>query len=145
MLPADCNGERAGFLTGQAIARRELQKSGDISRSNEAFERVVDRITNCCATSAGACPELTTGNTLAVLTEALGFALPGSSTSPGVSAEKIWHAKETGEKIVELAAKDIKPSDIFNLNSLKNTIAVDGGWSAYGYLESWLAKSKEIE
>jgi hypothetical protein len=26
-----------------------------------------------------------------------------------------------------------------------HTIVIDGGWSAYGYLESWLANSRRIQ
>jgi dihydroxy-acid dehydratase len=83
---------------------------------------------------------MTTGNSLVLLTEAMGFSLPGSSTSPGVSAEEIWQSKETGQRIVDLARKHIRPSDIFSLDALKNTIAVDmaicGGTNSLVHLQS---------
>jgi dihydroxy-acid dehydratase len=137
MLPAQCEGQRAGFQVGQAIARDKIRQA---NADEEEALRIIRQVTSCCATSAGACPEFTTGNSMAALTEGLGFALPGSSTSPGVSAEKIWHAKATGEKIVELADKEIKPSHIFTLASLKNAIAVDmaiaGGTNAVVHLQA---------
>ncbi len=140
MLPAECEGQRAGFQVGQAIAREQIRELGPGPAAEQAARQIIDRVTDCCATSAGACPEFTTGNSMAALTEGLGLALPGSSTSPGVAAEKIWDAKATGEKIVELAVKEIKPRDIFTLNALKNAIAVDmaiaGGTNAVVHLQA---------
>jgi dihydroxy-acid dehydratase len=75
-----------------------------------------------------------------LLTEALGFSLPGSSTSVAVSAEKIWQAKETGKRIVELARTNTKPSEIFTLDSMKNAMAVEmaicGGTNSLVHLQS---------
>ena len=139
MLPTQCEGERAGFQAGQAVVRNRLRAMGKDQNAPEAAA-IVNEITSCCATSAGACPEFTTGNSMAALTEGLGFALPGSATSPAVSSEKIWHGKATGEAAVELARKNIKPSDIFTLPALKNAIAVDmaiaGGTNAVVHLQA---------
>ena len=83
---------------------------------------------------------MTTGNSMQLLTEALGFSVPGSSTSIAVSAEKIWQSKETGKRIVDLARRQIKPSEIFTLNSLKNAMAVEmaicGGTNSLVHLQS---------
>ena len=102
---------------------------------------MMEEVTDYAGSCAGACPEMTTGSTLTMLTEALGFSLPGSSTSPGVLGEKMRHAKESGEKIVELARKGIRPSDIFSLNSFKNAVAVDmtvaGGSNSLVHLQSY--------
>lgn len=139
MMPADWGGKRTGFVDGQDILREELEKSDNISFAG--YDSKVEAVTDCIACSAGACGELTTGNSLAVLAEGLGLALPGSSTSPAVSAEKIWHAKETGEKILELVKLNIRPRDIVTLNSFKNAIAVDmavcGGTNAVVHLQSY--------
>jgi dihydroxy-acid dehydratase len=101
----------------------------------------MDQVSSCVGCSAGACGELTTGNTMAVLTEGLGLSLPGSSTSPGVSAEKIWHAKATGEMIVELARRNIRPRDILTLSAMKNAIALDmavaGGTNAVVHMQAY--------
>ncbi|OGO30101.1 MAG: hypothetical protein A2Z29_07270 [Chloroflexi bacterium RBG_16_56_11] len=140
MMPCDYEGERLGFVRGQSIVQQKTKKSGE-PLSTEELGRLVEEITDCCATGAGACNELTTGNTLAVLTEGMGISLPGSSTSPGVSAEKIWHAKETGEKIIELVKRNIRPRDIITKNSLMNAIAVDmatcGGTNSVAHLQAY--------
>ena len=141
MLPADYEGERMGFVRGQEIMWQKLQWLKDNPGGLEEFEEELEEITDCCASSAGACGELTTGNSMAVLTEALGFSMPRTSTSMGVSAEKIWQSKQTGEKIVELAHKNIKPSDIFTAEALHNAIAVEmavcGGTNSVVHLQSF--------
>ncbi len=140
MMPADWGGKRAGFVEGQDILREYMQQAG-ANLTQEALDLKIEEVTDCIACSAGACGELTTGNSLAVLTEGLGISLPGSATSPAVSAEKIWHAKETGEKIVELVKKNIRPRDVITLNSMKNAVAVDmaicGGTNAVLHLQSY--------
>lgn len=138
MLPSDYQGKRFGFVEGQEIMFKELQSSRDDA---EQYEKKLEEITDCFACSAGACSEMSTGNTLALLTEAMGFSLPYTSTSIGVSAEKIWQSKEAGKKIVELANKQIKPSDILTFDALKNAIAVDmavcGGTNSLIHLQSY--------
>jgi dihydroxy-acid dehydratase len=138
MLPTDYQGERFGFVEGQEIMFRELQTLKD---EPKAFLKKLEEVTDCFAGSAGACGEMSTGNTMALLTEAMGFSLPYTSTSVGVSAEKIWQSKETGKKIVELAKKDIKPSDIITLDSIENAISVDmavcGGTNSLIHLQSY--------
>jgi dihydroxy-acid dehydratase len=140
MLPCDFEGERFGFVRGMEIISQDLNKLNAGELSLEDYEKKLETLTDCCGTSGGACGEMTTGNSMQLLTEALGFSIPGSSTSVGVSAEKIWQAKETGKRIVDLARKQIKPSDIFTVRNLKNAMAVEmaicGGTNSLVHLQS---------
>ncbi len=140
MLPSDYEGERFGFVRGMEIISQEFNRLQEGILSPEQYARELEELTDCCGSSAGACGEMTTGNSMQLLTEALGFSVPGSSTSVAVSAEKIWQSKETGKRIVDLARKQIKPSDIFTLNSMKNAMAVEmaicGGTNSLVHLQS---------
>lgn len=78
----------------------------------------------CLYGSAGACPIMGTANTDQVVTEALGFALPYSSSSLGVSAEKGRQAEMTGRRIVEMIKENLCPSDILTPAAVKNAIRV---------------------
>jgi dihydroxy-acid dehydratase len=141
MMPSDWEGERVGFIHGQDILRKAMAKNKGKENLNEIMVNMVEEVTNCVGCSGGACNELTTGNTLAVLSEGMGIALPGSATSLAVSSEKIWHAKATGEAIMELVRRNIRPRDIITLNSMKNAIAVDmataGGTNSVVHLQSY--------
>lgn len=141
MIPSEYEGKNIGYVDGQEIIIRELQKLKASPELIDEFECKMEEVTNCCGASAGACGEMSTGNTLALLTEAMGFSLPGSSTSPGVAAEKIWQAKETGKRIVDLAQKNVTPRDILSLNALRNGIATNmaicGGTNSLIHLQSY--------
>ncbi|MCW4004405.1 MAG: dihydroxy-acid dehydratase [Candidatus Bathyarchaeota archaeon] len=73
----------------------------------------------------GSCNGMFTANTMACVTEALGMSLPYCATALANGAQKQRIAKESGEKIVELVQKDIKPSQIMTQNAFDNAAAVD--------------------
>jgi len=75
----------------------------------------------------GSCQGLYTANTMACLTETMGMSIPGCGTALAISAKKRRIAQESGERIVELVKKDIKPRDIITKKSLENAIIVDMG------------------
>jgi dihydroxy-acid dehydratase len=79
---------------------------------------------NACPT-CGSCAGMFTANSMNCLTEALGMGLPGNGTIPAVYSERIRLAKQAGIKIMELLAKDIKPSDIMTANSFRNAMTMD--------------------
>ena len=141
MIPRNYQGAWLSYVEGQDIMFQELRKLHKDPSIFDSFEKKMEEVTSCAGSCAGACPEMTTGSTLTMLTEALGFSLPGSSTLPGVFGEKIVYAKNSGEKIVELVSAKIKPSDIFTRNAFKNAIAVDmtiaGGSNSLVHLQSY--------
>ncbi len=59
------------------------------------------------------------------MTEAMGMSLPGCAAIPAVDAGKLRIARETGEAIIPLVKKQIKPRDIITKESLHNAIRVD--------------------
>ncbi len=63
-------------------------------------------------------------NTMQLIAEAIGMALPGSSCVPAVYAEKLRFAKMTGRRIVEMVKEDLKPSGVITKESLLNGIVV---------------------
>ena len=73
----------------------------------------------------GSCSGLYTANTMAILIEALGLSLPGSSTAPAVSSEKLIHAKNSGRIILNALENGLKPRDILTFEAFENAIAVD--------------------
>jgi len=74
---------------------------------------------------AGSCSGMFTANTMNNLSEALGMSLPYNGSAPAVFAERIWMAKQTGFKALELVKKEIKPRDIMTKEAFENAIAAD--------------------
>ena len=102
--------------TYEALARA---KKGEISP-----EELVCLEMEACP-GAGSCQGLYTANTMACLLETMGMSLPGCGTALAISAKKRRIAQASGERIVELVKKDIKPRDIITKQSLENAIVVD--------------------
>lgn len=73
---------------------------------------------------AGACGGMYTANTMASAIEALGMALPYSSSNPALSKEKSAECVEAGHAIRVLLEKDLKPRDIMTFNAFENAITV---------------------
>jgi len=73
----------------------------------------------------GSCNGMYTANTMACVAESIGLSLPGCATALAVSSAKLRIAKESGEKIVELIKKDLKPRDILVPEAFENAIMVD--------------------
>ncbi|HQQ06050.1 MAG TPA: dihydroxy-acid dehydratase [Candidatus Omnitrophota bacterium] len=100
----------------EALARA---KKGDISDKELACLEM-----EACP-GAGSCQGLYTANTMACLTETFGLSMPGCGTALAGSAKKRRIAEATGERIVEMVSKGIRPRDIVTLKSLENAIVVD--------------------
>ena len=83
------------------------------------------RLENVACPGCGSCNGMFTANTMACLTEALGMSLPYCATALATNAAKLRIAKETGEKIVELTCRNLKPSQILKREAFENAVAVD--------------------
>ncbi|MEM1927541.1 MAG: dihydroxy-acid dehydratase [Acidilobaceae archaeon] len=88
------------------------------------FEELKILEENACP-GAGSCAGLYTANTMGVLSEVLGIALPGNGTIPAVHASRIRLAKEAGRLIVKLVEKGVRPSSIMTREAFLDAIAVD--------------------
>jgi dihydroxy-acid dehydratase len=73
----------------------------------------------------GSCAGMFTANTMNCLMEAMGIALPGNGTIPAADARRVHLARKAGEQIMTLLAKNIRPRDIINQQSLENAFVVD--------------------
>ena len=84
----------------------------------------VDRIERAVCPSAGTCGGMYTANTMASAAEAMGLALPGSSSPPAVDSRRDTLARRSGEAVIEMLRQDITARDIITKQSLENAIAI---------------------
>ena len=87
-------------------------------------EGVREYTENACPT-CGSCSGMYTANSMNCLTEAIGMALSGNGTIPGVMSARLRLAKHAGMKIMELVEKDIRPRDIMTEAAFHNADTVD--------------------
>jgi len=88
--------------------------------SDEDYKGIIH---NACP-GAGACGGMYTANTMASAIEALGMALPYSSSNPAISKEKRDECKKAGETMRLLLERDLKPRDIMTFRSFENAITI---------------------
>ncbi|RZT93655.1 dihydroxy-acid dehydratase [Rivibacter subsaxonicus] len=73
---------------------------------------------------SGSCGGMYTANTMSSAFEALGVALPGSSTMANVEDEIVARTAEAARFLVEAIRNDLKPRDIVTRKSIENAVAV---------------------
>ena len=73
---------------------------------------------------AGACGGQYTANTMACVAEALGMALPGSTSPPAVSKERLVWLEKIGEGVMHALNAGVLPSHILTKKAFENAIAV---------------------
>ena len=87
-----------------------------------------------CNPSCGACQFMGTASTMQCMSEALGMALPGSALVPATLREIYRYARKAGHRVMELAEKGIRVSDILTreafLNAIKVHAAIGGSTNA---------------
>jgi dihydroxy-acid dehydratase len=129
----------ANTILGDVSTRK---KKGDIT-GKEVRQRQL-----AAATSCGACQFMGTASTMQCMAEALGMALPGSAVAPATMTFIKRNARLAGKKVVELAEKGIKPSDILTLKAFENAIivhaAIGGSTNALLHLPA-IAKELNLE
>ena len=80
--------------------------------------------------SGGSCGGQFTANTMACVSEAIGLALPGSAGTPAVYEARDKFSVSSGEAVMHLLQKGIRPRDIVTRKSLENAavvVAASGG------------------
>ena len=76
--------------------------------------------------SAGACGGQFTANTMATISEAIGLALPGSAGVPAPYEDRDRFAVLSGQAVMNLLEKKIRPRDICTLKAFENAAVVVG-------------------
>ena len=72
--------------------------------------------------SRGHCNTMGTASTMGILAEALGITLPGVAGTPAPDSRLLQAAHNSGRRIVEMVAADLKPTDIMTKASFENAI-----------------------
>jgi dihydroxy-acid dehydratase len=94
-------------------------------------ETELKQLEEICIPTLGSCPGQFTANTMAMVSETLGLALPGSATLPAVAQERSALARRAGEAVMRLLKnRGPLPRDLVTRKSLENAcaaVAATGG------------------
>jgi dihydroxy-acid dehydratase len=116
ILPGHHNGQALDIVSVfEAVGAKA---AGTIS--DEDFSAIEH---NACP-SEGACAGMFTANTMASVAEAIGMALPGSSSPPAPDRRRDDFAYESGLAVVNLLELGLRPRQIMTKDAFENAIAV---------------------
>ncbi len=113
-----------GSFRGKQITVQDVFEAvGQHSVGNMSDEDLQE-IEQVACPSAGSCGAQFTANTMATVAEAIGLALPYSCGAPAPYEIRDRFCFASGEKVMELLEKNIRPRDIVTLEALENAAAV---------------------
>lgn len=115
----------AGSFRGRKVSLSQVFEAVGQVKVGKMTEAELAELEGCACPGCGSCAGMFTANSMNCLSEAIGMALPGNGTIPAVSGARRRLAKESGMKVMELLARDLRPSKILTLEAFKNALAVD--------------------
>jgi len=123
MLPGHWNGRDVTILTTYESVGTVL--------AGRMTEDELNQLGHACAPTLGSCPGQFTANTMAMVAETLGLALPGSAMLPAVYVERLALARRAGRRAAEIARnRGPLPRELVTRKSLENAaaaVAATGG------------------
>lgn len=114
----------AGKLHGESIDLVSVFEGVGQLNAGQIDEEELRAIECAACPGAGSCGGMYTANTMSSAIEAMGMSLPGSSTNPAVSADKLADCEAAGAAVYNLMEKGIYPKDIMTKEAFENAITV---------------------
>ena len=113
-----------GRHRGQDITIQNVFEACGAVATGQMTKEELDEIERHACPGAGSCGGMFTANTMASISEAIGFAPLGSAGPPAVDESRDRVARETGRLTVEAVKKRRRPSDFLSKKSFENAIAL---------------------
>jgi len=113
-----------GHYNGKAITLTDMREFvGSVAAGNLSREEL-KRIEALACPGPGSCAMMGTANSMSVIAESLGMALPGCATIHASDPRKREIAYKSGQQILELFNTRVQPSKIMTKQALHNAITV---------------------
>ncbi len=120
-----------GRLHGKDVTVLDTYEAVGGVYAGTVTRKELDVLEHVCLPGLGSCPGQFSANTMAMVSETLGLALPGSATMPAVDAARGAQAREAGRVVMELLKKGGPlPRELVTKKSLENAcaaVAATGG------------------
>jgi dihydroxy-acid dehydratase len=120
-----------GRLHGKDVTVLDTYEAVGGVYAGTVTRKQLDELERACLPGLGACPGQFSANTMAMVSETLGVALPGSATMPAVDDARGAQAREAGRVVMEVLKKGGPlPRELVTRKSLENAcaaVAATGG------------------
>jgi dihydroxy-acid dehydratase len=119
-----------GTFKGKDVTVVDVFEAVGLHSVGKMSDEDLETLEQVACPSAGACGGQFTANTMAMVSEAIGLALPYSAGAPAPYEIRDRFCMAAGEKVMELVARNIRPRDIVTRKALENAatvVAASGG------------------
>src|SRR6201981_917191 len=113
-----------GTFKGQAVTVQDLFEAVGSHNVGAMSDEDLHELECAACPSSGSCGGLFTANTMACVSEAIGLALPGSAGAPAPYDSRDAYAEASGQAVMELVRRNIRPRDIVTSKALENAATV---------------------
>src|SRR5689334_4080276 len=119
-----CGYQKSGRYRGEHVDIEDVfLKSGYLASGGITLEDLTG-MADVAVQSPGVCAGMGTANSMHIVCESLGMALPGSAPVAAGSAKMLAHLRAAGARIVEMVWQDVKPRDIITAGAVRNAVQV---------------------
>src|SRR5205823_5866081 len=125
-----------GRFKGKDVTVQDVFEAVGLHSSGRMSDADLHELECVACPSSGSCGGQFTANTMACVSEAIGLALPGSAGAPAPYDSRDAYAEASGEAVMELLRRNIRPRDIVTRKAIENaaTIVAAAGGSTNGGL-----------
>jgi dihydroxy-acid dehydratase len=147
-IVALCGYQQSGEYRGEHVDIEEVfLKAGYLASGGITLEELTGMADNAVR-SPGVCAGMGTANSMHIVCEALGMALPGSAPVLANSPKMVEQVRSAGARIVQMVWDDYKPRDIMSADSIANAsmvvLALSGSINCVKHLQA-IAQESGIE
>ncbi len=137
-----------GRFHGRDVTVQDVFEAVGAHSSGKMSDADLHELECVACPSAGSCGGQFTANTMACVSEAIGLALLGSAGAPAPYESRDAYADASGQAVMELLRRKIRPRDIVTRKSLENAamvVAATGGSTNAGLHLPAIAHEAGIE
>jgi dihydroxy-acid dehydratase len=119
-----------GKFKGRDVTIVDVFEGVGANAAGKMSDADLEHLEQVALPTGGSCGGQFTANTMACVSEAIGLALPGSAGTPAPYESRDRWCVASGEQVVELIRRNIRPRDIVTLKALQNAarvVAATGG------------------
>ncbi|MGO8859608.1 MAG: dihydroxy-acid dehydratase [Acidimicrobiales bacterium] len=113
-----------GQFQGRPVVTSDVWTLGPDRMMGRIDDEEWDELEGVFAPTVGVCNVMGTATTMAIATEVLGMALPGSAVVPAVESRRSDLAERTGVRSVELARAGTRPEEVMTQSAFDNALCV---------------------
>ncbi len=113
-----------GQFQGRPVVTSDVWTLGPDRIMGRINDEEWDELEGVFAPTVGVCNVMGTATTMAIATEVLGMALPGSAVVPAVESRRSDLAECTGVRAVELARAGTRPEEVMTQSAFDNALCV---------------------